>query len=614
MPPLDLDAGSMNPPVDAAVDAGMPPSPAVDASMPPPPAMDAAMPHDTPIDASMPPPPPPPPPPRPTALTAFQNSFYAFAVNVCGGCHSDRPNNGVLVPQNPLFACSIVTYAYTAAKPFVDFNSPSNSLLAQYAGNNHCGIPAICGSNGPLVAMAVRSWAANDTPLPTTTPRPAVSDLEALQIVAADIQNQPPAAQPYLRYFTLEYWGNTGGLPPLVAVDTERAALIKMLNLVSTNRQIIQPATIDRDGLIYRIDMRTLGWTADAWHNMKATDPYYQPMNFPATPTAANRTMRSDWFVANIPNSAVDAYFAFLGIDSDDPSIDAKNNVNRFADMATGYPATVRAGFLVSRTEGFNRIISWHQTTAFGSGAIGSGHLFKSYNMPSDTGTANIFSHPYRPTTNLPSLPGPYDFDFGDSDNLFTLPNGLFGYYTTEPAGGVVENIQSAGTPFPGPTRCFQCHDNTTNLLPFIDQVHDAIASDPTGTFPAATKTLLLGMYDQQAITEEMTRAGMMFGQAYAALSLPALDIAGLPTGFATEVMNVVTNNYSIILQANTASAELGVSTTQMIAAIRSSPALAASLASLITTDASGNPTGVVRRDDWEASYAALRQVLFPQL
>jgi hypothetical protein len=424
-------------------------------------------------------------------------------------------------------------------------------------------------------------------------------------------------AQPFFRYFTLEAWGNTGGKPPLVSTDTQRAALIKMLNMVSTGRQIVHPIAIDTDGLIYRIDMRTVGWTDAAWTNLKATDPYLQPAQFPATlAAAAHQTMRSDWFVFSIPNSAVDAYFVLLGITSDDPTIDGKNNVNRFADMTTGYPATIRSGFPVSRTEGFNRIISWHQTTALGSGAVGSGHLFKSYNMPSDTGTSNIFSHPYRPTTNLPApaTPGPFDFDYGDSDNIFTLPNGLFGYYTTEPAGGVVENVASAGTAFPGPTRCFQCHDNATNLVPFADTVHSTIANDPVGTFPATLKTLLLGMYNQTAMNAKMAEAGATFAQAYNQLNLPTLDIAGLPSGFATECMNIVANYYSIILQVNTAAAELGVTPMQLITAIRGSTTLNASLSSLITLDAQGNPNGVVRRDAWEANYPAVRKLLFPQL
>jgi hypothetical protein len=573
------------------------------------------MPGPTSMPPAPPPQPQPQPPPTPSALMAFQNSFYAYAVTACVGCHSDHPNNGVLVPQNPLFACSNVEFAYIAAKPFADFTTPANSLLAQFAGNGHCGIPSICGGASAAVTATIATWAMADTPLPTTAPRTPVSDLETLQTIQADIAAQPTTLQPFLRYFTLEYWGNTGGKPPLVSVDTQRSGLIKMVNLNSTGRQIVHPIAIDTAGLIYRIDMRTVGWTDAAWTNLKDTDPYFQPVQFPTTlAAAAHQTMRSDWFVFSILNSPVNAYLTFLGINSDDPTIDAKNNVNRFADMNTGYPATIRSGFAVSRTEGFNRIISWHQTTALGSGPVGSGHLFKSYNMDSDVGTANIYSHPYKPTTNAPTTPGAFDFDFGDSDNIFTLPNGLFGYYTTEPAGGVVASVASIGVGFPGPTRCFQCHDNQTNLVPFADQLHDIINADPAGTFPQTLKTLLLGMYDQTAMNAKLAAAGAQFGAAYNQLNLPTLDIAGLPSGLATECMNIVTNNYSIVLQVGTAAGELGVSTTQLISAIRSSTTLGPQLSSLITMDAQGNPNGVVRRDTWEANYAQLRHVLFPQL
>jgi hypothetical protein len=556
---------------------------------------------------------------------SFQNSFYAFARTMCIGCHSDTPNNGVLVPQYPLFAASNVTFAYTAAKPFIDFNTPANSLVAQFAGNGHCGIPNVCGggaSASAAVVNLVTTWIANDKPLPATTPRAAWSDLQTLQAIQTDIQAQPAANQPYLRYFTLELWGNTGTQPPLVSLDTQRAALIKMINLNSTGPSIVQPIAIDTAGLIYRVDMRTLGWTAAAWMNLKATDVYFVPTDFPTTvATAANQTMRSDWFVFSIKDSPVNAYLTFLGINSDDPTIDGKNNVNRFANMEKGYPNIVRSGFSVSRTEGFNRIIEWHATTTLGTGALGSGHLFKSYNMASDVGTYNIYAHPYRPTTNQPATgdmgvatPGPFDFDFGDSDNIFTLPNGLFGYYTTEPAAGVVASVASIGVGFPGPTRCFQCHDNVTNMIPFADQMNAAIQAAPASTFPATLKTLLLGEYNQTAMNSEMAAAGAAFGKAYAELKLPVQDIAGLPSGFATECMNIVFNNYSIVLQANTAAAELGVTTPQLITAIKGSTMLSASMASLITMDANGNPNGVVRRDTWETNYSAVRKILFPQL
>jgi hypothetical protein len=130
----------------------------------------------------------------------------------------------------------------------------------------------------------------------------------------------------------------------------------------------------------------------------------------------------------------------------------------------------------------------------------------------------------------------------------------------------------------------------------------------PAGTFPSTLQPLLRAMYDQGAITAKMDAAGATFSASYAQLALPALDIAGTPTGLGTEVMNVVTNNYSIVLQLDTAAGELGVTNGQLIAAIESSPVLAASLASLLTEQP------VVRRDTWEASYAAVRKLLFPQL
>jgi hypothetical protein len=63
-----------------------------------------------------------------------------------------------------------------------------------------------------------------------------------------------------------------------------------------------------------------------------------------------------------------------------------------------------------------------------------------------------------------------------------------------------------------------------------------------------------------------------------------------------------------------TMAAELGVTPAQLVASIENAPSLAAALGSLITADTNGTPNGIVRRDTWEASYAALRKLLFPQL
>jgi hypothetical protein len=547
-------------------------------------------------------------PPATSALSAFQSSFYAFATTNCSQCHASA--------QQPYFASTDVMTAYDAAKPLASFGNPANSILAQFAGNSHCGIAADCGSNTPAVITALGTWGAAEasaaTAPTTTTPLVIVNDLRALQAVAADLQAQPATSQKYMRYFTLAAWGNLAGTPP-VTLDTERGALVKMINLCSTGPAIVQPAAIDDAKLIFRVDMRTLNWTAAAWTNLKVTDPYFVPAHFPAAlAAAANQTMRADWFVTSIPDSPVDAYFTFLGINTDDPTIDAMNNVNRFADMAAGAPLTLRAGFNVSVPEVHNRIVSWHRTTMFGSGPLGSGHLFKTYNMESDTGTANVFSHPYEPTTNNPNPPGPFDFEHGDSDNIFTLPNGLFGWYTTIAGDqmGKMQSMKQTGETFAGPTNCFTCHDDITAVLKVKDQVHDAILAAPAGTFPADLQSILLGMYDTDAFNAKIAEAGAQFAAAYAQLKMP---VAEGPGDF-TESMNIVKNNYAVVLDVSWAAAELGATPDQVVAAVKSSGTLALQLASLVTTDDKGAPNGVVRRDNWEQNYAAVRSILFPQL
>ena len=356
--------------------------------------------------------------------------------------------------------------------------------------------------------------------------------------------------------------------------------------------------------------MRDLNWTLGAWRNVKEIDPYLAASNFPSALTqAANQTLRADWFISNIPNSSINAYFEFLGINSADPNIDRANDVNPFVDMATGAPATVRGGQAVSGTETYNRILTWHASSALGSGAVGSGHLFKSYNFDSDTGTADIFARPYRPTTNAPTAAGDYDFTFADSDNIFTLPNGLMGYCTTEgAASGQVMNVTNTGAGFPGPQFCVHCHDTATNLLPVSDQVNATIGV-PASTMPTGLQALLKGMYDADATNGHLHTAGATYQAAYAKLNLPATETAGLNT----ECTNRVTNNYLVVLTVAMAAAEQGITASKLVGALQGT-SLASPLGSLLVADENNVPTGVVRRDLWENFYPAVRKVLYPAL
>jgi hypothetical protein len=101
------------------------------------------------------------PPPATSGLGAFRSGLYAFATPTtsCGLCHASA--------QVPLFANPDVQAAYAAAKPLVDFANPTNSLFIVYAGNNHCGVAAVCGpgaGSAAIVQQDLVQWASAELP------------------------------------------------------------------------------------------------------------------------------------------------------------------------------------------------------------------------------------------------------------------------------------------------------------------------------------------------------------------------------------------------------------------------------------------------------------------
>jgi hypothetical protein len=203
-----------------------------------------------------------------------------------------------------------------------------------------------------------------------------------------------------------------------------------------------------------------------------------------------------------------------------------------------------------------------------------------------------------------------YAFDYADSDNYFSLPNGLYGTMTFigTDAPGQLQSPGNAGCAYPGPTFCFQCHEGPS--VQFQDAVHASIAGSATGTFPAALETLLLGMYDQTALAAHQTDAMTAYKAAYAQLDLGITEKPGM----GTESQNILTTNYVMVVDIWEAAAEMAVTPQALVAAIKANATLASNLVGLLSVDANGNPNGTTRRDQWEAHYAAVRSALYPQL
>ena len=588
-------------------------------------------------------------------VAAYQNSVYTLGNQMnCVQCHGvvpegeANPVTGGGITQSPGWLVTDVNDAYANAKAFANFANPAASVLVTFAGNNHCGITAICGNGSILMQQAIATWAAAENAAGTAgqtgqiTNSSLVSDEQTLTLIQSDLMAQPVADQPYYRYFTLESYGNYNGRGTQVLPARAFSAIIKAVNLSSMGPAIELPTKIDANGLILRWDARTLNWTAPqavaTWANLKGMDPYFSPADYPTSlSNAANQTLRADWFLSNLAGSSVGAYFGLLGVNANNPNggyfsllneksdgttntdraqIDLLNGVNNFGDMDTGAPATYRSALYLSGTEMFYRIISWHATNTFGTGAAGSGHLFRSYNMDNDLGTEDMYSHPYQPLEENPAPTGAdsaYYWTAGDSDNMQSLPNGLFLNYTVEQEGanggttpGQLQTVANSGATYPGPTFCYQCHDGPS--IQFQDTMHAAILADPEGTFPAALTPILLGIYNQTQMAAEQTAAMASYHTAFAKLNLTTTEAPGI----ATESMNILTTNYVEVVDIWMAAAELGVTPAQVITAINSSTTLSSDLGGLLTVDANGNPNGKIRREDWEADYQLVRKILFP--
>jgi hypothetical protein len=112
------------------------------------------------------------------SLEAFETTVYAFGQNQgCVKCHGRSVNPQWLNPT--------IGTAYSFARPFVDFNDPTTSVIATNAGNNHCGDP-VCADPANVAVMQdlllqwatiERSLSEENNPPPsggTTLPNPPV--------------------------------------------------------------------------------------------------------------------------------------------------------------------------------------------------------------------------------------------------------------------------------------------------------------------------------------------------------------------------------------------------------------------------------------------------------
>jgi hypothetical protein len=313
-------------------------------------------------------------------------------------------------------------------------------------------------------------------PTPAACPGQLSTFDELYAAVALDLARLDAADALSARYISLAN-RVTAGVCVDGALDREREALFKLVNMLSSATTIDEPVAIDSDRTLFRIDLADYGWDEavtvvnadgsatsfiDKWEAILANNPYaisYVGDEADEAVLDSNTTvpvMLADTLldVASTGN----LYYALVGVNVQDTLDNFILNELQI-DVAQNLidEEQVRAGTANSRASQQERMIQRDEIE------VRQGFLWQSFDFEDDSNDS-LFQDPF-------------GFAEDGTEAIFTLPNGLFGYIIADANGVILEdspilfdanqdNFRAATA-----TSCSACH--VAGLIPMLDEVRD---------------------------------------------------------------------------------------------------------------------------------------------
>lgn len=412
----------------------------------------------------------------------------------------------------------------------------------------------------------LRAWVLAGAPAWDGEPRQRefVTEASLLASITRDLDAAPYRSRSSLRYLSFAHLANAGASEADLA--RYRAALSKLLNSLSWRREIAVPRTIDAAAAIVRIDLRDYGWTPDMWRFVEGLYPYRVDGTGPAP------YLRADWFVATA--SVPPLYHELLQLPGSVAELERLLGVDAARGLREEH-GVLRAGVRQSGVSQSSRIVERHET--------GYGAYWRSYD--------------FRPRSRDP-FDDPVRISADGGEMIFTLPNGLQGYFLADARGQRIDagplDIVSDRTRPDDPTvrngrSCMSCH--TEGMKSVVDDVR-RIA---TVTF-AIDRERALALYPPQetldvALDEDRDRF------------LAALDRAGATSGASAydEPVGALVRRYQADLEVAAAAAELGFL-----------PAQLGGRFAELGLEALLVPGGGVKRAVWEVRFGEIARRLRP--
>jgi hypothetical protein len=336
-------------------------------------------------------------------------------------------------------------------------------------------VPAPPGT--PPTPVGAPDEPAPETPAVTRCPEQRIGFDDVYEAVANDLAQLDAADALTARYISLTNRA-TAGVCIVSSLDTDRDALSKLVNMLSTATTIEPPVPIDPQRTIFRIDLADYNWDVavtvvnadgtttdflDKWEAIVANNPYAVPF---VGDQADDAVLDSGTLVpVMLADSMLDAaavgnlYYALIDVNV----LDTLDNFilnDLQVDVAQNLldEDQVRAGTTLSRVSRQDRLMTRDELE------IRQGVLWQSFDFEANVVNESIFDDPF-------------GFAEGGTEAIFTLPNGLFGFVIADENSAIVEDSDILLDTTQNDSRaitsisCSNCH--AQGLLPVVDEVRE---------------------------------------------------------------------------------------------------------------------------------------------
>ncbi|HKU42543.1 MAG TPA: hypothetical protein VJR89_30505, partial [Polyangiales bacterium] len=202
------------------------------------------------------------------ACTTAPQKALATLTTYCSSCHGN-----VAAPKAGFNTVLEVPALLSSGKVVAD--QPDMSIIYKRISAGSMPPADVKKRPGAADIAAIKDWitcGADDWNAPAATAN-FVSIDTRLRTVLDDLRSiSNPVDRERMRYFDLSSLSNGGVSAEQIQIYRESVSML--INSLSRGRSVVAPRAVDKEKLLYRIDLRDYDWDATTWNELEAIYPY----------------------------------------------------------------------------------------------------------------------------------------------------------------------------------------------------------------------------------------------------------------------------------------------------------------------------------------------------